>query len=199
MIKVNLLRDIANPDAGQVYESNYLASESTGDINNFDIGVKITLFVVPLLLMFGYRQFLVSRAEAQHVKLLREHAEADTKLKGYDAALRDIERFEEEKKRLNSELDVIKALSKERLKIVKSLDAMQTIIPNSAWLSSLKIKSDKVEIEGYAVNDVVVSEFMQLLSSSIYFSHVILSDSAEASTPEGAVKKFSIKCSLEKI
>jgi Tfp pilus assembly protein PilN len=199
MIKVNLLRDISTPEGASLSESNYLPSESTGDVNNFDVGVKLTLIIVPLLLTFGYRQFLISRAESEHTRLTREHAEAETKLRGYEGALRDIERFEEEKKRLNSELDVIKALSKERLKNVKSLDAMQTIIPNSAWLSSLKIKADKVDIEGFAVNDVVVSEFMQVLSTSIYFSHVILTDSTEASTPEGAVKKFSIKCNLEKI
>ena len=178
------------PEGNQVYESGPVASES-GDANNFDLGVKAALFVVPLLLTFGYRQFLVSRAEAEHVRLTKEHTEADKKLKRHhDAALRDIERFEEEKKRLNSELDVIKTLSKERLKNVKSLDAMQTIIPNSAWLSSLKIKADKVEIDGFAVNDVVVSEFMQLLSSSIFFSHVILTDSVEASTPERCREKI---------
>jgi len=221
MIKVNLLNDISGGQITPVAGSSTAQTE-LGDTDLLQIGgnvsrvatnlalgffesdrlqiaVKLLLILVPVLLTFTYRQFLINRADSKHTSLLQEKKTSDEKLRSFDASLKDIERFEEEKQKLNAQLKVIKTLSKERLKSVKSLDALQSLIPSSAWLDSLKIIGDKVDLEGFAVNDVVVSEFMGQLASSIYFSHVILADSTEASTIEGSVKKFHIKCNMESI
>lgn len=221
MIRVNLLNDIsvaghsgatvgsATQVDGGLMDTELLQSGGSGaraaanfgfsESSRLGVGIKVLFIVVPLLLTYSYRQFLINRAEAKKASLTAEKSAADAKLRSFDASLRDIEKFEEEKRKLNAQLDVIKTLSKERLKNVKSLDALQGLIPSSAWLDSLRIIGDKVDLEGFAVNDVVVSDFMQQLSSSIYFSHVVLADSTEATTPEGSVKKFHIKCNLESI
>jgi len=221
MIKVNLLNDIsvaghsgstmvssATQVDGGLMDTQLLQGAGLGgatggfrfpDASRLGIGIKVLLIVVPLILTYSYRQFLINRAEAKKTSLTQEKEAGDAKLRAFDASLRDIEKFEEQKRKLNAQLDVIKTLSKERLKNVKGLDALQGLIPSSAWLNSLKIVGDKVDLDGFAVNDVVVSDFMQQLSSSIYFSHVVLADSTEATTPEGSVKKFHIKCNLESI
>ena len=221
MIRVNLLNDISvaghsgatvgssatQIDGGlmdtELLQSGGARAGSTNfgfsESSRLGIGLKVLFIVVPILLTYSYRQFLITRAQNKHASLMQEKAEVEKKLRSFDASLKDIEKFEEEKRKLNAQLDVIKSLSKERLKNVKSLDALQGLIPSSAWLNSLKIIGDKVDLEGFAVNDIVVSDFMQQLSSSIYFSHVVLADSTEAATVEGSVKKFHIKCSLESI
>jgi Tfp pilus assembly protein PilN len=207
MIRINLLNDISGGGAS-VSGGAQAATEGTAptDFGGFgeqtspiDLGIKAALVILPLVFAYGYRQYLSTKAGFEHARLQQQQRETEQKLRGYDAALKDIEKFEEEKRKLDSQLAIIKTLSKERLKNVKSLDALQGIIPNSAWLDSLKMKGDKVEFEGFAVNDVVVSEFMQQLTSSIYFNHIVLTDSTEAKTSEGGVKRFKIRCNMGNI
>ena len=90
-------------------------------------------------------------------------------------------------------------MSKERLKNVKSLDALQGIIPSKAWLTEAKILENKIEISGMATDDLVISDFMQDLTKSIYFTHVVLESSEEVKRDEGVVKQFKIKCNLENL
>jgi type IV pilus assembly protein PilN len=208
MIRVNLLNDISSGGGGVSSEGGGLrgflkrlseGSDTSSASGNIDVVWKVVLLILPVIIIFGYRQIAISRAEAEKTRLTTEAAQLDTKLRSYDISLKDIEKFEEEKKKLDAQLLIIKNLSRARLRSVKSLDAMQSLIPNKAWLDILRIKDSKVEIVGFASDDVVVSDYMQQLGASIYFHNIVLTESVEATSVEGPVKKFTMKCDLENL
>ncbi|MBK9293200.1 MAG: PilN domain-containing protein [Oligoflexia bacterium] len=201
MIKVNLLRDIseiAAPKKRFTFGSSPSASAEVS-ASEGGLAIRLVLFILPIVFAFGYQKYQKMLSDADLRNLQSEHEALQAKLKSLDPVISEVERFQEEKRKLNSQLEVIKQLSKERLKNVKSLDMLQTIIPPKAWLTSLKVIDKKVEMEGMAVDDIVISEFMQAMSTTIYFSNVTLIGSEEFKQQDGAVKKFKIKCNLENL
>lgn len=209
MIRVNLLRDVAGGGGGAAagtMATSGVALDQTGTMSteesagsNFDIILKIIAVIIPIALTVSYRNYQIGIKKAQEDSLQTQLTSLENKLKSYEPGLKDIEKFQEEKRKLDNQLDVIKHLSKERLKNVKSLDALQGIIPNKAWLKSLKIEENKVEMQGIATDDLVISDFMKDLEASIYFTGVTLEGSEEVRTDAGSQKTFSIKCGLQNL
>ena len=100
------------------------------------------------------------------------------------------------KKKIDSRIDTIKEISKERLSNAKALDALHDIVPPQAWLKNLSIENGKVKIVGEATEDLVVSQLLRNLDESIYFKDVKLLSSTEVRKAGGSYKAFSIDCTL---
>lgn len=207
IINVNLLRDISQTNAPKKMFS-FGASSAINAVSGVVMPAKDEtsafvnrgiIFVIPIIFALGTQKYQKIMSDDMLQNLQKEHAALQEKLKTFDPAVREVERFQEEKRKLNSQLEVIKQLSRERLKNVKSLDMLQQIIPAKAWLISLRVIEKKVEMEGIALDDIIISEFMQAMSQTIYFSNVTLVSSEEAKLSEGLVKKFKIKCNLENL
>ncbi len=209
MIRINLINDVSALASKQKHSGSKLkfdfnmtsifaskaaniAADETGSFL-----VRIVALVLPVILLFGYNRYASYVSEEDLKRLNQEYTALQTKLKAQDLAVKEVDKFLEEKHKLDSELSIIKSLSKERLKNVKSLDALQGIIPPKAWLDHLKINDKRVELTGYAMDEFVISEFMQGMSTSIYFSNVSLVTSEEVKKNEGTVKKFILKSTLE--
>ncbi|MCC6277467.1 MAG: PilN domain-containing protein [Oligoflexia bacterium] len=199
MIKINLLRDISGSGRAQTLIGGLTSVGDSIDSSKKEVLSKIIAFVIPFIGWLGGNYYLGTQAKEEMRVLRAESAEVEKKLKELEPVVKELERFQEEKRKLDSQVEVIKRLAKERLKNVKSLDALQGIIPARAWLNELKINESKVSLAGFASDDSVVSEFMKELESSIYFANVTLSSSEEFKSNEGAVKKFEIRCNLENL
>jgi Tfp pilus assembly protein PilN len=178
---------------GNVADSRESAQETQDTI------LKIALVLMPVIFVFGYRQYKTNLMEKELASLQTEFTEVQAELRRLDPVVKEIEKFQEEKRKLDAQLEVIKRLSKERLRSVKSLEALQALIPPRAWLFQLRF-TDKntVELEGFATDDLVISEFMQALERSIFFSGVNLEESVEDPNKKtGVLKKYKIICYLE--
>jgi Tfp pilus assembly protein PilN len=198
MIRINLLRDSGSAGVASV-ESGTSSETKIHSLKPSDLVVKGIAFALPLLLFIMYRGYTELIQSRQLKALKTQLSTTQDKLKLLDPAVKEMDRFQIEKHKLDSQLDVIKQLSRERLKNVKSLDALQGIIPAHAWLRELKLTDDKVELSGLATDDLVISEFMSSLEASIYFANVTLVSSEEFKSSTGIVKAFTVKCVLENL
>jgi Tfp pilus assembly protein PilN len=197
MIKVNLLRDTGSRVSA---DGKYLSEElERAPFPVKEVLTKGIAFLLPVVIYLSYRGYREIVLSSQLKGLSQELTSTQEKLKSLDPAVKEMDRFQVEKSRLDSQLDVIKRLSKERLKNVKSLDALEGIIPQRAWLKSLKFTDNKVEFSGLATDDLVVSEFMSALEASIYFANVTLVSSEELKVQAGNLKAFIVRCVLENL
>jgi type IV pilus assembly protein PilN len=202
MIRVNLLRNaILDPTEkrSRFRKITLSLGDGAARISQTALAGRITLFLLPAIcvLLFRYYNSYVAKGELEEVTA--QNTEVQQRLTTLEAAVQELTRFKEEKAKLDAKLEVIKQLSRERLKNVKSLDALQSIIPNQAWLTNLKFNQTKVEIDGLATDDIVIAEFMRTLESSIYFADVVLVSSTDSKKESGVVKKFAIACKLENL
>ncbi len=91
-------------------------------------------------------------------------------------------------------LAIINTLKKNKARPVQILDELSTHIPNKMCLRSLKKEGAKLEMEGWALDDEVIANFMTNLQRSRYFHGVELIVT-ERFKPEGTdtnIKKFTI-------
>lgn len=197
MIRVNLLRNISAGDekTSQGYTQTYVA---TADSPERAMAIKIAIAVIPSLAFFGFRFYKISEVRAELNAVSLKNNQVLAQLETLAPAVKELDRFKEEEKHLKDQLEVIKGLSKERLKVVKSLTAIPDLMPPKAWITYLNIsENNKVKIDGLAVDDIVVADFLKNLNASIYYTNVVLTSSEETKTRGGTLKKFGVQCDLE--
>jgi len=90
---------------------------------------------------------------------------------------------------------VIKNLEQNRKSAVILLDTMTNmVIPGRMWVTSLSAISDSVEINGLALDNKTVADFMIKLEGSKLFSSVSLKTLKQQAIKDVGLKNFEISC-----
>jgi Tfp pilus assembly protein PilN len=200
MIKVNLLRDATNVGIKKEGTFNTKISDGTrieSGMNNKDLAMKIGALAVPVLISMAALHFVENSKKGDLEILKAQTAKKGNEVKALATEIEAVGNFKKEKERLQVQIDTIKTLSRERLRNVKALEALQSLMPEKTWLSSLKITDNKVEFEGYAADDKDVADLMAALEENIYFSNVRLIKTSEQENKNGVVKQFMVESSME--
>jgi type IV pilus assembly protein PilN len=95
--------------------------------------------------------------------------------------VKQVQDFEQKKKLLEDKNRVIDQLEQSRLGPVKVLDHVsQSLEPLKVWLTKLGIASDTIELEGKALTNDDVVEFVNNLRRTDYFTGINLQESKAA-------------------
>lgn len=195
MIRIDLLKGLqgsaagAAVDSGDSFSSDVFESQGSDQkraVLNF---IVIVFFSVMLLLYENDNLTTKEEILARHQKELSSLQE---KNKDEKSLIEELESFEREKAQIEERVRIIGRLSKGRLKEVKSLDAVQKILPKKVWLTEVAVKSSEVKIGGFAMSDGFVNQFINGLEQSIYFEDVALRKSEDKKTDRGNLKRFEI-------
>jgi Tfp pilus assembly protein PilN len=200
MIKVNLLRN-------RVADST-VADQSSGSGGSDQ--VREALIKVAMIILFTLGLMIY---ESQNLRSLTEEAaqarDQVTRLTTENAAkLAEVAKFKDvevQAKELEDKLKILKLLSKLRLREVKTLDFMQTSIPEKVWLKSISYESDKMRMEaghfqftGNAVATEELTEFVRRLEDSAYLMDVIVIKNQEvAVSKSNSVREFLFTAEVE--
>jgi len=155
---------------------------------------EITIFVFVLilvLLLIGLVQWVYMNQSSDYQRQINVR---NVELEKLQAQKRQIEKFRADKKVLEMKLDLISKLKRNKSTPVRILDELSIHIPERMCLRSLKKHGAQLEMEGWALDDEVIANFMTSLQRSKYFSGIELIVT-ERFKPEGAeinVKKFTI-------
>ncbi|MBT8357484.1 MAG: PilN domain-containing protein [Desulfobacterales bacterium] len=96
---------------------------------------------------------------------------------------------------LKKKTSVIESLEKNRFEPVRLLDTMSLkVIAKRMWFKSFKSIGRTVEIEGLALDNKTVADFMTRLQGSGLFSVVKLKTIKKAKVKESDLKSFQISC-----
>ncbi len=92
--------------------------------------------------------------------------------------VKQVQDFEQRKKLLEDKNRIIDQLEQSRMGPVKVLDHVsQSLEPLKLWLTKLGLSSNAVEIEGKALTNDDVVEFVNNLRRTDYFTSIILQES----------------------
>jgi type IV pilus assembly protein PilN len=190
MIKVNLLKYASQASGLDI------KSAQTGGIDRNAIAMKIFSAVFPMLGLYIYEGQLADEKKAELNSLRSQVEEVKTKIQDHGATVEIVERYKSEQQRLNTQVEVIKGLSRDRLREVKALDALQTLVPQKAWLTSISMGKEGVDLAGLALGDGAVSDFTEGLEESLFFNDVILVGVTEEKLNGATFRRFEIGCKL---
>lgn len=101
-------------------------------------------------------------------------------------------RFKKLQQELRGKLEVLDKLKQGRTGPAQYLDELNRIIPDKLWLDSFSESSGKIVIEGTALNEKVVAEFMRNLNDSNFFADINLVQTVQKVSSGMKLQKFQL-------
>ena len=198
MIKVNLLRSRAEGVGEETFAVSAQggAASSLSKSDQVEVIKKVFVASLATLGLFIYEWYNVDVQSKRAVTAQAEVRAVERKLKAVNDELANYKDVQDESKILEDKISILKALSKVRLREVKSLDFLQSITPEAVWYQEVEYRDTVFKLEGYAITDDALSQLIKELEKSIYFTDVILMKANESKQPSGTVKAFSIQANI---
>ena len=156
---------------------------------------QISIFILVLIfLTLGMSYFSLA--------LNRKIQDLDNRIKTSNQQLSELTVLTKEIDDIKKKLDtikkktaVIKNLERNRKSSVILLDTMTSmVIPGRMWFTSLSASSDSVEINGLALVNKTVADFMIKLEGSKLFNSVSLKTIKQQAIKDVELKNFEISC-----
>ena len=178
MIKINLLLHRKEKPRGAKYGKEMIVSVAA-------IGLLVAL------LAFLHWQLMTKNEE-----MTRKIASTEKEIADYKSKIEKASKAKEEQKVLMEKLGVINSLKKQKSSSAKVLDEVSVQKPEKLHLEVLKKDGNKVGIEGIALDDETVANFMTNLRKTNLFSSVDLVVSEQVEQSKIKLKKFTLSCEI---
>ncbi|HXX32947.1 MAG TPA: PilN domain-containing protein [Thermodesulfobacteriota bacterium] len=114
----------------------------------------------------------------------------------YKSLTTEVEKKKEEQRMLQNRLDIINALRKEKASAAKLLDELSIDKPEKLQLESLKKDGTRLGLEGIALDDETIANFMTSLRKSKLFKSVDLVVSEQVEQSKVKLRKFILSCEV---
>lgn len=190
MIRINLL-SVEKPIA---------ATASSGPKFSLNLSEKAgpmaALFVLAGCAGYVALDYLnLQRQEAAlHQELVAAHAEKAR----LEPILREVERFEAQKKDLQERVNLIEELRQNQVGPVHLLDQISRSMPDRLWLLDMKQTGADVTLDGKTSTLSSLADFVANLEASGYFAKPVeITNSEEEKAKDADLIKFTVKATFE--
>ncbi len=155
-------------------------------------GISLGLFFLLLILLHLHASMGVAGLEAE-IGSARARLNVLTKETG------NLEEFKADKEILGKKIGIIKDLEGDRTYSVHIMDELASrISPQSEWLTSISKKGSELRVEGVAVSNPAIAQFMKRLEDSPYIGTVDLIASKQTTISGVKLMGFVLLCEAEK-
>lgn len=129
-------------------------------------------------------------------------AQLNQKLVQLNKVVDEINNFKKMKDQIKAKLDIINSLETNRLAEVHLMDELSKCIPydpttvlsKKLWLVSMQQHGDLIGMDGVALDNATLAQFMDNLSKDPYFSDVNLAKTEQIKSNDLILYKFSLSC-----
>jgi type IV pilus assembly protein PilN len=128
--------------------------------------------------------------------LEQEKLARNDELTALKVKVKEVENYEKNKKSYEEKIAIIEQLRKNQIGPVRLLDELSRGLPERVWLTSLTEQAGKVDLEGRAVTNAEIVEYINNLKASRYISDIQLIESRQMSEGGIPVYNFKLKCTL---
>jgi type IV pilus assembly protein PilN len=182
MIRINLLPGPKGRKAKPQYDVRAQALLGVG------------LVLVTLAGCWWYSASLDEELEAKQI----EKGEKTKQVAALSEQVKQVADFEKKKKHLEDKNRIIDQLEKSRVGPVKVLDHVsQSLDPLKLWLVRVAVTGQNIDIEGRALSNDDVVEFVNNLRRTDYFTNINLQESRAALESQVSVYQFKMGFQLK--
>jgi len=134
----------------------------------------------------------IHQLQANHIKTLRRTvAEEEMETRKLAPEIAKIKRLNQQRKDLNDRLDVITELDGDRYFRVHIMDELNRSLPDNMWLTRWEENGDgSYSVEGVTFSNFLVSDFLQNVSNSPWFTSINLLVAEKGEIGDVRVIKF---------
>ena len=156
---------------------------------------QLSLFLLSLILVLIVLVYYNFSLSSKIGKLNKTITTTKAELNRYEEINKEIARIKKTLENLQKKMAVIDQLQSDRYEPVRLLDTMtQVLIPNRMWLVSLDDQEKSVIINGIALDNKTVADFMVRLQNSGLFDSVNLKTVKHQEVQKANLKGFQIVC-----
>jgi len=150
--------------------------------------------LVLVLIAIGYFHFRIVKNIAE---VTAKIASTEGELQKTKAQIGEVSKFKEAKKVLEAKLGVIESLKKGKAGPVKMLDELSRVTPEKLVLVSFKEHGGGINIDGMAISEEIIAQFMTEIEKSSSFKDIELVMTEQIEQVGLKLKRFSLTGKLE--
>ena len=155
------------------------------------VSIFLLSLVFLLIILFYYNWSLGSKIDGLNAKI----KDTKTELEKYNKINKEIASIKKKLSNLKKKMAVMDTLEANRFEPTRLLDVMtQVIVPKRMWFTSLESKNNSVKVNGIALDNKTVADFMIRLENSGLFSEVDLKTLKQRKVQKSNLKSFQITC-----
>ena len=156
---------------------------------------QVSIFLLSLafllIILFYYNWSLGHTVDGLKTQIIQTKSE----LKEYDKINKEIAEIKKKLSNLKKKMVVMATLESNRFEPTRLLDTMtQAIVPKRMWFTSLQSAKKLVKINGIALDNKTVADFMTRLEKTGLFSDVNLNTLKQRKVDKSNLKSFQISC-----
>lgn len=152
-------------------------------------GVSLGLTLALILGLYLLQSTRLSNLEGDLAELRKESEALSVQAKGVaDLKKKIID--------LKGKLEVIEELNKKKTGPVRVMESLSAATPSRLWLTQFKESGGDLTLDGLAVDNRTIADFLKALSNFVYFNNVELVETTQVEQEGIPLKKFSIKSNL---
>jgi type IV pilus assembly protein PilN len=157
------------------------------DLTIAALALGATLGLILLVLLYQlYRTTALSRELAA----VRQESIA------MEAKAKEVTELQKKVGDLKQKVKVIEDLRKKKVGPVRVMESLSGATPPRLWLTDFRENSGNLSMNGIAVDNQTVADFLKALSSSEYFKNVELVETSQTEQDKLLLKKFSVRSRL---
>ena len=196
MIKVNMLRNMGIQGGGGGALGGLGASTAESNVSSElqrQAAIKVFIIILFPVALFAYEKINLSNLEAELKVQQALIDQINAEKAAFGSVAPRVEKYTKEKKEIEKQVEVVRELTKNRLREVKTLDVLQSLMPEQTWLKEINIAAGVVTIQGFTSADEGVSKLMKALEGSVLFSQIIPKTTARVDLAGVSANRFTFE------
>lgn len=195
MIRINLLRNMGMSSAGTGMGTSVVGAS---DLISVDVRrqalIKASVILLFPVLLFVWEKLKINSLQSEKAQVQQRVDAIEAEKASFGSAAPRVEKANMLKEKIEKQIKVIRELAKNRLREVKALDQLQSVLPSGTWLTDVNMEGGKITLEGFALNEGSLTELLTALNSNVFFSMVQpKGTSLQTDAALGSITKFSIE------
>ncbi len=156
-----------------------------------EFNVESLYLLIPVLVLAGV--FVFHQSVGRKIDTLESDIrKATARTESLKKEIGEVEKFKVRKAELQKKVDIISSLQVGRIGPVKILDAISSTLPENSWIEKMTLAGNKVSLDGIAMNNTVVADFMNALAKNGNFRDVVLGSADQTTVSGTKLVKFNL-------
>jgi type IV pilus assembly protein PilN len=194
VIRVNLLRNISGGVGPANLGTGITAVPELSQEGQKQAALRLAVICGAVGLIWFYEHNEIAAKNQQLQQVQAQIAEVQAAKQRFGDAGPIVEKYNKQKDILAAQIKVLEGLTVNRLREVKLLDALQSLVPQKAWLEGISSDKGHVKIKGFAPDAETVNNLFRQLENNVLFSQVQQKTNVDQDVPElGLLRRFEFE------
>jgi len=119
-----------------------------------------------------------------------------SELQSLNLKVKEVGDLQNKIKDFRSKNKIIEDLNRKKSGPVLVMESLSSAIPASLWLTDFKESAGSLTMNGLAIDNQTIADFMKAIARSKYFTNVELVETTQGAGQSAALKKFALKTTV---